>query len=277
MRNALKLSWGLVWAALLSGTAYAHDISSKQASFENLLGALALRIVLAASIILVVLSLFAAVMGKRRRKIAAPRLFGLMVGVISIVTVYLIGSTVYLNNISYTKGPVHWHADFEIWACGEPILSHNSGDEVDKLLDPQGFLSNKVGSPTIHEHNDRRMHIEGVLLEKHEGSLGNFFVQLGGDLHSDLFSMPTSDGNLTFRNGEKCGSQPAEVQVFVFNIQDKKVVQTKLDDPENYVISPSGAVPPGDCVIIEFDEPKSKTNHKCLSYEVAEKTGKVAK
>lgn len=275
MRNALKLTLGLVWAAIYSTPVLAHNSSSDQASFENMLGAVALRIVLAAAIILGFLSLTAAVLGKKRRKKAAAKLFGMMVAVITVVTVFMIGSTVYLNNISYTKGPVHWHADFEIWACGEPLLSHNNGEEADELLDPQGFLSNKIGSPTIHEHNDRRIHIEGVLLDKEEASLGTFFAKIGGDLHRDLLKVPSEKGPIIYRNGDKCGNQAGEVQVFVYSINDKKYTVRKLEDPEHYVIAPQGAVPPGDCVIIEFDKPKSTTNKSCLSYDVAKQTGKI--
>lgn len=275
MRNALKLTLGLVWAAIYSTPVMAHNSSSGQASFENMLGAAALRIVLAASIILGVLSLTAAVLGKKRRKKAAGKLFGVMVGVIAVVTVFMIGSTVYLNNISFTKGPVHWHADMEIWACGEPILSDNNGNDVDKLLDPQGFWSNKVGSPTIHEHDDRRMHIEGVLLDKEEASLGVFFGKIGGDLHKGLLKVPSEKGPIIYRNGDKCGNEPGEVQVFVYSIKDKQYTVRKLDDLDHYVISPQGAVPPGDCVIIEFDKPKATTDKFCLSYDVAKKTGKI--
>ncbi|HIJ99997.1 TPA: hypothetical protein H1016_00475, partial [archaeon] len=44
-------------------------------------------------------------------------------------TLYLSGATVYLNQKSWSGGPVHWHADFEIWVCGEQI----------DIIDPKGF------------------------------------------------------------------------------------------------------------------------------------------
>lgn len=275
MNKALKFILGLVWAAMISAPTLAHSEAAMADSFENKLGAFALRLVLGASVALGLLSFVSGVIGKRGRKKLAPRLFGLMITLIAVVTIFLIGSTIYLNNISYTKGPVHWHADFEIWKCGKPVLSHNKGEEVDELRDPHGFLSNKIGSPTIHEHNDRRMHIEGVLVDKHEASLGTFFVKIGGDLHKDLFVFPTNEGKISYKNGQNCPNGPGIVQIFVHSIKDKKVIQTKLSDPENYVISAQGAVPPGDCVIIEFDTPKDKTDKLCLSYQVAKQTGKA--
>src|SRR3972149_5373361 len=38
---------------------------------------------------------------------------------IVLATLFLAGSTVYLNLTSITGGPVHWHADFPVCACGE--------------------------------------------------------------------------------------------------------------------------------------------------------------
>jgi hypothetical protein len=102
---------------------------------------------------------------------------------IALSTLYLSGATVYLNSISETGGPVHWHADFEIWVCG---------DKLD-LIDPEG-LSNKVGSPAVHEHNDSRIHIEGVLVKRQEASLNNFFMQVGGNLNERSITIPTNKG-----------------------------------------------------------------------------------
>src|SRR3989338_7665363 len=76
------------------------------------------------------------------------------------VTFYAAGATVYQNHISETKGPVHWHADFEIWNCGEQV----------NLLDPTG-LTNRIGTPLFHEHNDARIHVEGTLRAKEDVSL----------------------------------------------------------------------------------------------------------
>src|SRR3989344_8074082 len=60
-----------------------------------------------------------------------------------IVTLYLISTTLHLNITSETQGPVHWHADYEVWIC----------DEEFKLPEPQGF-SNKQGTELFHSHND---------------------------------------------------------------------------------------------------------------------------
>jgi len=81
-----------------------------------------------------------------------------------IATLYLGGATVYLNLVSETGGPIHWHADIEVWVC----------DEKYELKDPEGF-DNRLGPVILHEHNDNRLHVEGLLLDIKQVSLGEFF------------------------------------------------------------------------------------------------------
>src|SRR3990172_4794098 len=66
---------------------------------------------------------------------------------------FLAGGTVYLNLASVTGGPVHWHADYQVWACGQQL----------DLVDPRG-LANRVGSPVFHEHEDQSLHLHGVMV-----------------------------------------------------------------------------------------------------------------
>lgn len=192
-------------------------------------------------------------------------LFGAFVLVAVANTVYLTGSTIYLNQVSLTSGPVHWHADFEIYNCGQKV----------EIEDPRGF-SNKVGTQVIHEHNDDRIHIEGVILDKHDASLGHFIEQIGGQLHKDHMAIPTEDGLLELENGQNCpDGQKGVLQVFVYVTSDHTFSQQKLTDPQDYVISPSGQVPPGDCIIIEFGSLREKTDKLCTFYQVAKEKGEL--
>src|SRR3989338_8914850 len=111
---------------------------------------------------------------KKMNDAAKKIMYILVVAVISIVTLYLVLTTLHLNVTSITKGPVHWHADFEIWVCGREI----------KLSEPKG-LSNKQGVDLMHAHNDNRIHIEGVLLDMKQAGLGAFFHAVGGSISSD--------------------------------------------------------------------------------------------
>ena len=182
-------------------------------------------------ILIVVIVLFQKKMNEITKKIA----YILVVAVASLVTIYLITTTLHLNFISISKGPVHWHADYEIWVCDKDI----------KLAEPKG-MSNKQGVDLMHAHNDNRIHVEGVLLDKKETSLGAFFHAVGGSLSSDGIKVPTDDGLVSVHEGDKCNEQPARLSVFV----NGKLI----DDAHDYVISPYEKVPPGDRIKFIFTE-----------------------
>lgn len=185
-------------------------------------------------------------------------------------TFFTAGTTIYLNTISTTKGPVHWHADFEIWKCGEKI----------ELVDPKG-LSNRVGTPVFHEHNDNRIHVEGVVLHPEDAALKMFFNFVGGALTTEELRVPTEENQVSVRNGELCNGKPGKVQVFVYKVlnpKDKgnwKYAQEKIGNFPKHVLSPYSQVPPGDCIVIEFDEEKERTDKICTTYKVAEQRGEL--
>lgn len=192
-------------------------------------------------------------------------LFISIVSVVISITLFLGGSTIYLNTVSFSRGPVHYHADFEIWNCGR---------EID-LRDPKG-ISNKIGTATLHEHNDKRIHLEGVVMDDKSASLGRFFEVIGGYIAHTSLSIPTNNGQLTLKSDYMCDNGAVKIlQVFAYRVQDGMYYQTKIEDPKNYVISPNSNVPPGDCIIIEFDSFKNTTDKLCRSYKVAETIGKI--
>jgi len=191
--------------------------------------------------------------------------FFFLLFIISIVgvTAYVAGNTLYKVSISPTKGPVHWHADFRIFKCGI---------EID-LLDPSG-LSNRIGTPILHEHGDKRIHIEGLISSLEEVSLANFFKVIGGELDISKFIVPTNMGSISMQNGESCpygnGVEKADVlQVFLWETEDGTATQRKLDNFPAYVLKPEALVPPGDCLIFEFGDSKARTERLCEQYEVA--------
>ena len=150
-------------------------------------------------------------------------------------TLYISGATVYQNIASVTGGPVHWHADYEIWACGQKY----------ELADPSG-LENRVGTPTVHEHNDNRIHIEGVLLDLEDASLHEFFESAGGEFTGDTLAMPTNAGLIRWTNGDLCSNRPARWYMFVNSVMNDKMGE--------YIISPYPDVPPGDKIKLVFTE-----------------------
>lgn len=228
---------------------------------EERINSLSIRSVIYASVILIALIGFAA-----RKKSHSHILFTLIVAVVSATSLFLIGSTVYLNTVSSSGGPVHWHADFEYWACGQEL----------ELKDPEGFLSNKIGTNVLHEHDDNRIHQEGVVVNEGDASLGSFMRVVGGQINNNTLVFPTNEQTLSFINGQACGDEPAEVQVFAWRVtEDDYYYQTKLDNPAGYVMSPHSNVPPGDCLIVEFDSYKERTDKLCRSYEVADEIDRL--
>ncbi|MBI3109819.1 hypothetical protein HYZ06_02140 [Candidatus Daviesbacteria bacterium] len=221
-------------------------------SLDQVIRANSVKFSLIAAVLLAILVLVSILIKQKSEKIKYL-LFGLMTAIILSTTIYLVGSTIYLNNQSTTGGPVHWHADYEIWNCGQLV----------ELKNPEG-LSNKVGSETVHEHNDQRIHIEGVILNSKQASLGHFFKEVGGDLDSQHLTIPTEDGLLMMEDGKNCpDGKPAKMQVFLYESDGHDYQQTKLTNPQDYVISPHGQVPPGDCLIIEFGPERDSTDRKC--------------
>lgn len=263
-------------------------------SLESDVRSLGIRVVLVSAVALFVLVMVAGLTKNKHAHLRLP-LFLLMTFTIIASTGTLFGSTIYLNTRSDSGGPVHWHADFEAWACGVQL----------ELRNPSGFLSNKIGTPTLHEHDDQRIHLEGVVVDTEtDATLGHFMNVVGGSISSEMMSFPltnnvhedqvdgdtpasghsaidrfiTSDslGMKSFvgSKGEKCGEQEALPQVFVyrFNKGDNTYSQTKLETPSSYVIRDESLVPPGDCIVMEFAVVKSRTNKLCEQYGVRDKT-----
>jgi len=226
--------------------------------------------ILIASIIVGILILFALYNKEKDEKTKIFLFVGIVVSII-LATAYSAGSTIYLNLISETQGPVHWHADFEIWNCGKKI----------DLIDPSG-LSNKVGTPVFHEHNDDRIHVEGVVVEKKDVDLHNFFNIVGGSLSDNYLTVPIDNDIVEVKNGDLCNGQEGKLQVFLYQVNNPESTknwifeQKKLQNFEDYILSPYSQIPPGDCIIIEFDAEKEKTEHICETYKVATKRGDLS-
>ncbi len=220
-------------------------------------------------------------------------LFVIIAGTTLLVTMALIVSTIYLNTKSYQGGPVHWHADIEYWACGNQM----------EIRDPTSTLSNKIGTPTLHEHDDQRIHLEGVPIDEYDASLQKFQEVIGGKITPTELKLPLNgnasdyfenfiDGDgetsknaamvrpyivdvvdgalLSMINGTECGdSGPAELQVFRYRLgANNTYVQEKMDVSKDIVIRGESEVPPGDCYVVEFDAVKDYTDKLCEQYGV---------
>jgi hypothetical protein len=254
------------------------------------------QIVLVAALLLVVLVIASVILRDRVPKLK-PWLFGMLGATLIIPTLFMIFSTIFVNSKSESGGPVHWHAGIEVWACGTEL----------ELRNPSGLLSNKVGTSTYHEHNDKYIHLEGNVMEKRvDASLKKFMRVTGGNISKSSVGIPLSEEESTwiaqgdkldgdqqgamtpemlndyivhstegpvaqFTNSQKCNDSPAELQTFVykFNATNNTYSQRKLSNPSEYIMSEESSLgPPSDCVIVEFDTPKDKTDKLCEQYGV---------
>ncbi len=164
-------------------------------------------------------------------------LFCLIVLVVVAITSYLAINTTYNNLTSFSRGPIHWHADFQIWICGNLI----------ELEDPKNIFTNKIGSAEAHEHNDNRIHLEGLMKQREDALLGNFFESIGGSLSSNSISIPVNEqGSKTWINGDLCNNKEAKLYMFV---------NSELNNEfDSYLIKPYADVPPGDEIKFVFTE-----------------------
>lgn len=268
-----KISTSLFFVLIiLSVIAYAHgdveeEINEEEIDFDSNLKSNSINYILITSLIAVI-SIIAITFTKDKTDKLKWLFFLAIIIPIVLTTAYMASSTIYLNLISETKGPVHWHADYEIWNCGEKI----------ELIEPEG-LSNRIGTPVFHEHGDSRMHVEGVVVDTAEVDLHNFFEVIGGSLTNDYLSVLTDERIIEISNGNLCNGNSGKLQVFLYKIKNPedtknwKFEQQKLNNFEDYILSPYSRIPPGDCIIIEFGEEKERTDHICETYKVAEQRG----
>jgi len=246
----------------------AHDKETVDV-YESLKSA-STNYVLIASAIAGILVLISIAFAEKIEKMKMPVFLGIIIPII-LATAYLAGSTIYLNLISETKGPVHWHADFEIWNCGKKL----------DFVDATGF-SNRVGTTVFHEHGDDRIHVEGVVVERKDVDLHNFIKVMGGLLNENSFNIPTTEGYEEMIGGNLCNGISAKLQVFLYKIKNPEDTknwvfeQQKLDNFEDYILSPYSQIPPGDCIIIEFDADKEKTEHICETYKIGMERGDLS-
>ena len=222
-----------------------------------------IKIVIIASAIilaLILISLFV----KNKPESLKIILFSSILVVVLLATFYVAYMTITINLVSETKGPVHWHADFGIYECGERL----------DLIDPQG-ASNRVGTSVFHEHADNRIHVEGVIIDKRDADLHNFFRVIGGELTNTKLKLATNTGIVEVNDGDLCNGKQGKLQGFVYKTEGSKYHQFKLDKIQDYILSPHQLVPPGDCIIIEFDEEKERTENICETYRISIEKGEI--
>ena len=192
-------------------------------------------------------------LGNKLKEAQKTALFWLITAPVVISSLFLAGNTIYENAISETGGPIHWHADYQVWVCRQRL----------DLIDPK-FPSNKIGTPLFHEHNDDRIHVEGTVQHIEDVNLGRYFATIGGLLEEGRLRYVAADAEIEVKDGDACpDSSVGTLQVYVNG--------KRTEGYADYQYYPHPLVPPGDCVIIEFDATASDTTDRiCESWAASE-------
>lgn len=122
-------------------------------------------------------------------------LMSLFLLAIMLPSIYSVAAFIHESQTSWSQGEIHWHADFEVIV---------EGQEID-LIDPETFcqematestymcsINDRVGITKYHEHDDDRIHVEGVFKTREEATLGAFFNTFQGTLTRDMLRIPTN-------------------------------------------------------------------------------------
>ncbi len=226
----------LLSLAAVFAVAHAEDaeLHAQQAALNPGLG---LSETMAAAFGLVLLlGIASAVMGEKLGRAGKKTAFAAIAGVSALATLYLIYKIVLLFTASASGGPVHWHADFEVWACGERIS-----------LEEAGGWSTRVGPLLLHHHGDDRMHVEGVVRDFKDVTVGKFFEAIGGKFTADVLALRDGKGVLrAWQNGDECSDgRSGALKFFVNGLPNGQFGE--------YNIAKETDIPPGDVLKIVFD------------------------
>lgn len=254
----------IVWL-LLVALPVSVGAKEPESGLELSISTLSLKLVLI-GLGLTALFILMAILLSPKKETVKRVLFNLIIISVITPTLVLVFITVYLNLNSWSHGPVHWHADYEVWVCGEKL----------DLVAPTGW-SNKIGTPTLHEHNDNRLHLEGVALTAHDVSFGRFFRVIGGEITPTSLIFPDKNGLVQRTTGAHCPDDTiGTLQAYAYRVNnDNTYTQRKVLSPELYIPTPQSIVPPGDCIIVEFGPTSPVTEKLCRSWQVALETGKL--
>lgn len=168
------------------------------------------------------------------------------------------GAFIHLSQTSWSNGEIHWHADYEV------LVENNEGNlERLNLIDPSNFcketphessymcsLSDRTGTTKYHEHNDNRIHLEGVFKERSDATLSAYFDTFGGKLTSSGLVYPTNEGSVEI--SESSGDNRT-LKIIVNSGVGGERGWNIINNPSEYVISPYKRGPTLDDIFIVYD------------------------
>lgn len=173
---------------------------------------------------------------------------------VTVPTFFAAASFVHESQTSWSGGEVHWHADYEVFVTvseseiGE-VVSENDVIETESgylarldLIDPSEFcegdymcaLNDRTGIKTFHEHNDQRIHWEGIFAKKEDATLKAFFQTFNGNLTSTELVYPVGP-DTTVKRTE---NQSHTLKVFAKQGEAPNREWKIVEKPGNFVPEP---------------------------------------
>lgn len=227
--NSVRYILLLILVTSVLQVAYGHKEEIHEATTESFFHQYNPKTVIFLSSIAILSTSIMTIANKDRLNENQKKIFFGIIAVVAILsTGYLVSSSIYMSLTSWSKGLIHWHADFEIWICGEKV----------KLGDPKG-LASRVGTEEVHHHGDYRIHLEGVINEREEATLGHFFDAIGVDFSNERI--------MNMENGNYCpDGKRGDAKMFVNG-------ELYTGNYRDYIIAPYSNVPPGDLIKIVFE------------------------
>jgi hypothetical protein len=161
----------------------------------------------------------------RARKTRNTHLLNKSISAVVVLTVVALlywGFTSINLSPAYSSGQVHWHADLELFVCGEniPLPSPLST----KVAHGQSY----IGTPLMHSHGGTQIHVEGTVSKAKDITLGKFMTSLGLDF--------TQTQLLDKSNGDFCGDTEGKVKLFVNGIDSDTLSDEVIVDDRKYEI-----------------------------------------
>src|SRR5262245_53778686 len=98
-------------------------VSSADIIYSNLdevIASISLKVVAIAFLVLLIVALISLAVKRPTHKLKLW-LFLIIASTTIASSFFLAASTIYINTVSSSGGPVHWHADYEVWHCGREI------------------------------------------------------------------------------------------------------------------------------------------------------------
>ena len=197
-------------------------------------------------------------------------------------------------------GSQHRAANIEFWVCGTEL----------QPLVQSSWLGDTLGEKNFYyTHSNKQLSRSGYVMdEQTNASLGAFFEAIGGSVQADSISLPVSDdqvgwlmpadrqdgdpqGDMTteflesyvrstqpklleLSDGMRCpDGSSGKLQVFAYDIDyaNNTYTQTKIEQPDDFILDAGAAEQPYQCLIVEFSESRERTNKLCESIGVRDK------